>query len=217
MTDARAYSSEPIAPIPPLPHISRRALKRIPDALPPPDHCRYCGGVVELCNNSEVYGGRSFGDWPYCYLCRACGAYVGLHPDTDLPLGTLADRDLRTKRKEGKTAFYALIKKKNWKRDDAYAWLSETLGVQPSQCHWGMFEAEHCDKAKEICDHELMGTVPTTVSVPLRPSREHLESVARILLPDFNQLAPEQQLRALETVWKLYKECIGRGNFKLDC
>lgn len=53
------------------------------------------------------------------------------------------------------------------------------------------------------------------MSVPLRPSREHLESVARILLPDFNQLAPEQQLRALETMWKLYKECVGRGNFKL--
>lgn len=215
MTDPRALSTDPLPTRPPLPHISRRALKRIPDALPPPDHCRYCGGVVELCNNSEVYGGRSFGDWPYCYLCRACGAYVGIHPDTDLPLGTLADRDLRTKRKDGKHAFYALIKKKNWPRDDAYAWLSETLGIKPSQCHWGMFEADQCDKAKQVCERELMGSTEAFVSVPVRPSLEHLESVATVLRPDYGRLPPERQRGVLENAWRLYRECVGRGNFKL--
>lgn len=155
MTDPRAHSTEKLATTPPLPLISRRALRRCVDALPPPESCRYCGGAVELCDNSEIYK-KSYGEWPYCYLCRACDAYVGLHPFTDLPLGTMADKDLRQARKNGKNSFYALIKKNNWNRKKAYAWLAKAMGISPAECHWGMFEVEQCEQAQHLCEAELM-------------------------------------------------------------
>lgn len=105
MIDLRALSTKKLDAPHPLPHVSRKALKRIKDALPKPTACNCCSAPVELVENSEIYNGRSFGDWPYAYLCRSCGAYVGLHPDTDLPLGTLADKRLRDARKVSKAPF----------------------------------------------------------------------------------------------------------------
>lgn len=63
--DPRANAPERIAARAPLPHISRRALKRVKNPLPAPTECRYCGGCVELVSNSEIYNGREYGEWPY--------------------------------------------------------------------------------------------------------------------------------------------------------
>lgn len=215
MTDPRAFSAEKLPTTTPLPYISRRALKRIPDFISPPDACRYCGGAVEIADNSEVYG-KSYGEWPYCYLCRACGAYVGLHPDTDLPLGTMADKSLRQARKSGKNTFYALIKKNNWDRDTAYAWLSDKLGIPKNECHWGMFEADQCERAQRLCNAELIDERQQTVTVPLRPTRAHLECVAILIRPDFYHLNAEQQNDCLRRAWHVYQECTGRGSYKLN-
>src|SRR5574337_856173 len=55
-----------------------------------PGICRYCKGEVKLVNNAEFYKGREYG-WPLAYYCSSCGARVGCHPGTDIPLGSLAD------------------------------------------------------------------------------------------------------------------------------
>src|SRR5690606_31465936 len=93
--DPRAYSEGKLVPPAPLPYISRQALHRVKDWMPPPSCCPYCGGPVRLVKNCEIYRGRAYGAWPYAYWCQPCDAFVGLHPETDLPLGTLADRELR--------------------------------------------------------------------------------------------------------------------------
>ncbi|MFG8677889.1 zinc-finger-containing protein [Pseudomonas aeruginosa] len=88
MIDPRANSPEKLVPPAPLPHVSRGALKRIKHPQPIPTGCPHCGGLVRLVSNRVIYG-REYGDWPYAYACTGtgCGAYVGLHPDTDVPLG----------------------------------------------------------------------------------------------------------------------------------
>lgn len=136
----------------PLPFVSRRALKRVKDRLDPPTKCDCCGGKVELVNNSEIYNGRSYGDWPYAYRCADCGAYVGLHPQTDLPLGTLADYATRAARKQ-KKLFIPLIQSRfGGDREAAYQWLADGMGIEKRLCHWGIFTVEQCNQAACFID-----------------------------------------------------------------
>jgi len=134
----------------PLPYISRKALKRVKDALPTPDDCHYCGSPVFLVNNSEIYG-RSYGYWPYAYRCCGCDSYVGLHPYTDLPLGTLADKETREARKQYKRAFLDVQRREGWDRKQAYEWLAHRMGISSRKCHWGMFSVDQAELAGAIC------------------------------------------------------------------
>ncbi|MFK8398147.1 zinc-finger-containing protein [Pseudomonas sp. BGr12] len=155
MIDPRASSGEKLAPPAPLPYVSRKALKRVPHALPVPTVCK-CGGQVTLMNNSAIYG-REYGDWPYVYACTAtgCGRYVGLHPDTDLPLGTLADKPLRDARNRCKKPFERIWRDKLMKRTQAYTWLADQLQLSTDECHFGLFDVPTCERAKAVCDAYL--------------------------------------------------------------
>ncbi|HHK1125480.1 TPA: zinc-finger-containing protein [Pseudomonas aeruginosa] len=158
MIDPRANSLEKLVPPAPLPHVSRGALKRIKHPQPIPTNCPFCGSDVELVNNSEIYG-REYGDWPYAYKCEDwdddCGAYVGLHPETDLPLGTLADKPLRDSRNRCKKPFERIWRDGLMSRADAYAWLAKQLGLSAAECHFGLFDVDRCERAKRICDQYL--------------------------------------------------------------
>lgn len=142
-----------VAPYP-LPHISRRAIKRVKHSVPIPDHCRYCAGHVELVNNREIYG-REFGEWPYAYVCQDCRAYVGVHPHTDIPLGTLAAPALRKDRNVAKEAFHQVKDRRGFSRSLAYQWLAGKMGMEVGKCHFGWFDPEDCAKALAICNADL--------------------------------------------------------------
>lgn len=164
MIDPRANSSERLIPPHPLPLVSRRALRRVQNPLPAPTQCPCCKGPVRLVNNSEIYNGREFGDWPYVYLCKLCDAYVGLHPGTDVPLGTLATKVLREARKSSKTSFTKLYKTYQWSRDEAYAWLAGKLGIPRETCHFGWFKEYQCTLAERFCENELIVATRNTSS-----------------------------------------------------
>ena len=152
MIDPRANSKESLQPKKPLPHISRRALARVKNPLPPPTECPYCHGEVQLVNNSQIYG-KSFGEWPYSYSCnsRGCDARVGLHPHTDLPLGIMADKHLREARPQNKYFFMQMMRKFDMNRTRAYEWLAKKMKIEKERCHWAWFDEDQCDTAGEIC------------------------------------------------------------------
>lgn len=157
MIDPRANNDEKIVPPSPLPYVSRRALMRIPEPLQPPTKCTMCGCKVELVNHKVVYG-REYSDWPYMYRCtnaKNCDTYVGVHPNTDIPLGTLADKDTREARKNNKNLFIELQRQNKWSRKEAYHWLSLQLNIPEEQCHWAMFNVEEAKKAGQLCANEL--------------------------------------------------------------
>lgn len=157
MIDPRANSSEKLAPPHPLPYVSRKALKRVTDWVEPPEQCPNCGSPVELVNNSEIYG-REYGDWPYAYRCfdhKGCDSYVGLHPNTDLPLGTLADSFERQARKDNKRHFMAWKELNGWTQNQTYAWLASRMGIPAEQCHWGFFGVERANLAGAICEKAI--------------------------------------------------------------
>ncbi|WP_341959237.1 zinc-finger-containing protein [Pseudomonas sp. RC10] len=141
--DPRAHSSERIPAPEPLPHVSRRALKRVTNPLPVPTHCRYCGGHVELINNSRIYR-REYGE-----------AYVGLHPSTDIPLGTLATAALRKDRNDSKAIFHKLKEQRGFSRSLAYQWLAGKMGITVDKCHFGWFDQDECALAAKLCTEDL--------------------------------------------------------------
>lgn len=156
--DPRAKSADKLVPPSPLPHVSRRALGRVKDRIEAPTTCPHCTGTVELVSNAEIYGGREYGDWPYAYLCRGCDAYVGLHPDTDLPLGTLAGKELREARKSVKPGFMRICQERfGGDRSAAYSWLAERMGIEAKACHFGFFDENQCHSADRIIWESMTG------------------------------------------------------------
>jgi hypothetical protein len=152
--DPRAYSEERLTPPEPLPYVSRRALKRVKHPMRAPEHCPLCGCNVTLIRNDAIYG-QIYGGWPFAYRCddesADCGAFVGLHPDTDIPLGTLADRDLRAARSSAKGAWQRLSANEGWSRSKAYRWLASALEIDADTCHFGWFDLDLCQTAEMAC------------------------------------------------------------------
>ena len=122
-------------------------LAKITDPLPAPTTCRYCGHTVELVNNASFYGGRSYG-WPLAYACLCCGARVGCHPGTNIPLGTLADKPTMKARAAAHAAFDPLWKGQGkGMRRKAYQALSKALG-KPAHISW--MDQEDCCRVVEL-------------------------------------------------------------------
>jgi hypothetical protein len=129
---------------------SSKAIARVKDVLPIPTRCHLCTGEeIEIVGHKEIYNGREYGEWPWCYRCKSCKAYVGMHPFTNLPLGTLADEALRQARKYGKEPFELLHKSGKMTRDQAYAELAAALDIPQNECHFGWFDEPMCWEAME--------------------------------------------------------------------
>ncbi|WP_319931557.1 zinc-finger-containing protein [Xenorhabdus santafensis] len=129
---------------------SIRAIKKVKDPLPAPTKCHYCAGSIAIVSHKAVYG-QDFGNWPWLYICTTCRAYVGMHPFTDIPLGTLANEETRAARKSCKPHFERIWKSGKLTRTDAYKWLAEKLGIDPGECHFGWFDVDMCEQAKNVC------------------------------------------------------------------
>lgn len=114
--------------------------------------CDYCRCQAELVDSSEVYG-TSYGD---IYLCRNCGAYVGVHKGTDRPLGRLANAELRYWKKSAHAAFDPIWEYGRFKgqRKKAYSWLAGEMGLPVDKTHIGMFDVDQCKKVIQICRAE---------------------------------------------------------------
>lgn len=128
------------------------ATARVPDTLPVPDTCPCCGGKRVVCLHHDKVYGRSFSNWPWLFSCQTCAATVGLHPFTNIPLGTLATPAIRKARQRAKAAFAPLYEGGHMTRSDAYAWLAQRLGIADvGHCHIGWFGIEQCDRVVQAC------------------------------------------------------------------
>lgn len=127
---------------------SRRATARVKDPLPAPTVCPHCAGAVQIVHHDDLYG-RAYGEWPWVYQCGICKAYVGMHPFTNIPLGTLAGDELRKARQQCKQPFEVLWQSKKLTRDVAYQQLATHLGLTAAECHFGLFNIDQCRRAKK--------------------------------------------------------------------
>jgi zinc-finger-containing domain len=132
---------------------SRSATKRVKNPLPAPTVCPNCGDSVGLVSNEAIYR-RKYGEWPWAYKCNnaVCDSYVGLHPFTNIPLGTLANKVTREARKRAKTLFNPLWDRGGMTRSEAYTWLAGQLGIVPVEnCHIGWFDVAMCERVIDVC------------------------------------------------------------------
>lgn len=138
---------------------SRKATARVKDVLPTPEVCPHCTGKVGIVKNDVIYG-RLYGKWPWVYRCEneACDSYVGMHPFTNIPLGTLANAATREARKQAKGAFNSLWQRRGMDRSQGYNWLASCLNIPWSECHFGWFDIAMCQRVIEVCKKAAAGT-----------------------------------------------------------
>jgi hypothetical protein len=145
---------------------SKKATARVKDKLPAPCECRYCQGEVTIEKNSKIYRGKEYGEWPWIYYCNSCGASVGLHPFTNIPLGTLADTKLRKERNKVKANFHLYMETKSVSRSQAYQDLADMLDIPKSECHFGWFDTDDLVKANTALQDLVDGKRPVNKDSP---------------------------------------------------
>lgn len=118
--------------------------------------CDYCGRPAKYVDSKTVYG-RSYG---MLYLCECCNAYVGVHKGTNVPLGRLANAELRHWKRTAHAFFDPFWKVGQFKhqRNAAYRWLSEQMGLPQEKTHIGMFDVDQCKQVIDICQRERRKT-----------------------------------------------------------
>lgn len=107
--------------------------------------CPYCGGPAHCVTGAVLYGNRFDLLDKKFWRCKPCGAHVGCHPGTAIPLGRLANKQLRKAKMAAHAAFDPLWKSREMTRSQAYAWLADALGISPANCHIGMFDVDGCN------------------------------------------------------------------------
>lgn len=108
-------------------------------------YCSYCGKEAKLVNGNEIYHNREDLFDRFFYFCQDCNAYVGCHKITKNPLGTLANKELRDKRKFLHKTFDRIWQEGKISRTEAYNKLAKFLKISKSKCHIGKFGIRQCD------------------------------------------------------------------------
>lgn len=114
--------------------------------------CPYCGSQAFLRPASAVHRHAQPGEEVYvCARYPACDAYVSAHRESRLPMGTLANKELRNQRRQAHTALNRLWEQGLMTRKEAYRWLQIQLGLPESETHIGHFSEFRCKQVISLC------------------------------------------------------------------
>lgn len=128
--------------------------------------CPYCRCGTRLAPGDEVYPHRTresprpkFLDRMYYICLENPDHYVGTYADNLTALGRLADRELRTWKSMGHSAFDPLWRDKTrfQSQRQAYRWLSQAMNLPSEYTHFGMFTVEQCRQAVRLFQELLQG------------------------------------------------------------
>lgn len=112
--------------------------------------CHYCNRPAEFVGGDVIYPHRPDLFAKKFYRCVPCKAYVGTHGGTVIPLGLLANAELRAAKSAAHAIFDISWKSGHMKRASAYKKLAELLGIEAKNCHIGMFDVAMCKKVIEV-------------------------------------------------------------------
>jgi ribosomal protein L37AE/L43A len=76
-----------------------------------------------------------------------CDTSVGCHPESSIPLGTMADKTTRVARERAHELFDKLWRSGAMTRKQAYDALGLSMGLTEDEAHIGMFSAAQCEEA----------------------------------------------------------------------
>lgn len=121
--------------------------------------CDYCGQDAALVPGTVIYPHRPDLKHRRFWHCAPCDAHVGTHRNSDgKPLGRLANAELRRAKIAAHAAFDPLWRakvlrdgcSKSKARGAGYRWLAKQLGIDPKDCHIGMFDVEMCERVVDV-------------------------------------------------------------------
>lgn len=116
--------------------------------------CPYCGSRALRRPASVVYGAKATDPAAPYYVCArfpVCDAYVAAHKRTRLPMGTLANAELRRKRIQAHAALDRLWEGGLMSKKQAYLWLQAKLGLPEEETHIGRFSMFRCEQVIQLC------------------------------------------------------------------
>ena len=117
--------------------------------------CPYCHSRAYLRPASVVYGQAPPDPAAKLYVCARfpfCDAYVAAHQKTRLPMGTLANKELRAKRKEAHQALDKLWQSGLMTRKEAYRLIQVYLGLSEEDAHIAKFSLLRCEQVIDYCN-----------------------------------------------------------------
>lgn len=124
-----------------------------------PPICPYCTKpAMFFASSARFYHDTDFGP---VWACLPCQAWVGCHKTSarHVPLGRLADAELRRAKQEAHRFFDPLWKgkirrdgcSKGEARQAGYKWLADQMGIAIPACHIGHFDVEQCRRVVALC------------------------------------------------------------------
>lgn len=112
--------------------------------------CPYCGSHVVYRSADGIYHDNSRGAMLYaCANYPDCDSYVRVHPGTNIPVGSLANHELRSLRRTAHHYFDQLYKCGYMSKQDAYQWLADLIMAPLSEAHIGYLGEYYCKKVIE--------------------------------------------------------------------
>lgn len=112
--------------------------------------CPYCKRPVVARSAEGIYHNNAEGvNLLVCSGYPTCDAYVRTHPGTNIPMGSLANKQLRTLRRKAHDQFNQLYQLGVMSKNDAYSWLASVLNVPKSQAHIGYLGDYYCQMVIE--------------------------------------------------------------------
>ena len=126
--------------------------------------CPYCGQQAKLVHGDVIYPHRGDLHSLLFWQCAPCDAYVGCHKngatflvnkrqvrsDGTIPLGRLANAELRKAKSAAHAAFDPLWRSGQMTRRGAYAWLAGAIGISADDCHIGMMDVDGCKAVVDV-------------------------------------------------------------------
>lgn len=146
--------------------------------------CIYCDKKTKAVKGEVLYGTKHKLSNKEFYYCEPCQAWVGMHENTNKPLGTPAKADLRKKRLTAHSVFDKIWRDDNFlnegiskQRKLAYQWLAKNLDIDQHNCHIGNFDIDQCNKTIYMClkERERDGFIQLKKHL-IDMSRDHYES-----------------------------------------
>lgn len=121
--------------------------------------CSYCNKEAKLVSGDVIYPHRPDLKSRTFYYCDNSHepAYVGANQITGNPLGTLANKKLRSMRLKAHRKFDPLWEQNGCdqqfnSRSEAYQWLSTVMKLPIEKTHIGMFNEDQCEDVINHCD-----------------------------------------------------------------
>ena len=107
--------------------------------------CPYCGSTVIFRSADGIY--RNNDKKTMLYVCSKypeCDAYVRVHYGTNIPVGSIANKNLRTLRRTAHNYFNQLYITGLMSKQQAYQWLADLISAPLSEAHIGFLNEYYC-------------------------------------------------------------------------